>query len=108
MCLRNLGDPELMGGIVRVNRLFCHLCAKVIGPRTEEQLLVDAAEVLVTLEKVFPPFFFYIMVHLTIHLVEELFLCGPIHMQWMYPYKRYYKGLKSFVRNLAKPEGSMA
>jgi hypothetical protein len=26
----------------------------------------------------------------------------------MYPYERYFKGLKTFVRNLAKPKGSMA
>jgi len=26
----------------------------------------------------------------------------------MYPFERYYKGLKSLVRNLAKPEGSMS
>ena len=26
----------------------------------------------------------------------------------MYPYERYYKELKSFIRNLAKPEGSIA
>ena len=38
----------------------------------------DAAEVLVLLEKVFPPAFFDIMVHLTMHLMEEFFLCGPI------------------------------
>jgi hypothetical protein len=45
---------------------------------------------------------------MTIHLVEELFLCSPVHVQWMYPYERYYKILKSFVRNLGKPEGSIA
>lgn len=55
-----------------------------------------------------PPSFFDIMVHLTIHLVKELFLCGPVHVRWMYPFERYFKTLKGFVRNLAKPEGCMA
>jgi hypothetical protein len=68
----------------------------------------DVAEVLVLLEKVFPPTFFDIMVHLIVHLVEEFFLCGPIQTRWMYLYEQNLKGLKSFVRNLAKPEGSMA
>jgi hypothetical protein len=31
-----------------------------------------------------------------------------VQTRWMYPYERYFKGLKSFVWNLAKPEGSMA
>lgn len=48
------------------------------------------------------------MVHLTVHLVEELHVCGPIQTRWMYPYERYFKGLKGFVRNLAKPEGIIA
>jgi len=26
----------------------------------------------------------------------------------MYPYERYFKALKGYVRNLAKPEGSIA
>jgi hypothetical protein len=108
VCLCNLGDAEVMGSIVCLSRLFCRLCAKVVDSGMEAQLLADATEVLVSLEKVFPPSFFEIIVHLTIHLVEELFICGPIQTQWMYPYERYFKGLKSFVRNLAKPEGSMA
>jgi hypothetical protein len=108
VCLRNLGNAEVMGSIVRLSRLFHRLCAKVIDPGTEGQLMTNAAEVLVSLEKVFPPAFFDIMVHLTVHLVEELFLCGPVQTRWMYPYERYFKGLKSFVQNLAKPKGSMA
>ena len=67
----------------------------------------DVAETLSILEREFPPSFFDIMVHLTLHLVEELFVCGPMHTRWMYPYERYFKGLKGFVRNLAKPEGSI-
>jgi len=47
-------------------------------------------------------------VHLTVHLVEELFICGPVRTRWMYPYERYFKGLKGFVQNLAKLEGSIA
>jgi hypothetical protein len=62
-----------------------------------EALFKDCVEILSLLEKEMPPSFFDIMVHLTIHLVEELFICGPVHVRWMYPYERYYKTLKSFV-----------
>jgi hypothetical protein len=47
------------------------------------------------------------MTHLIIHLVEELDLCGPVHTRWMYPIERYMKALKGYVRNMARPEGSM-
>ncbi|KAL5552411.1 hypothetical protein UlMin_002587 [Ulmus minor] len=35
-------------------------------------------------------------------------LGGPVHMRWMYPFERYLKRLKDYVRNAAKPEGSIA
>ena len=60
------------------------------------------------LEKEFPPSFFDIMSHLVLHLVEEVEICGHVHTRWMYPIERYLKTLKAYVRNRAKPEGSMA
>ena len=80
---------------------------KVVNPAQKAQYMEDVAETLSTLEREFPPSFFDIMVHLMLHLVEELFVCAPMHTHWMYPYERYFKGLKGFVRNLAKPEGSI-
>jgi hypothetical protein len=52
--------------------------------------------------------YFHVMSHLMIHLVEELYICGPIHCRWMYPIERYMKTLKDFVRMYAKLEASMA
>ncbi|WJX78264.1 hypothetical protein P8452_61508 [Trifolium repens] len=48
------------------------------------------------------------MVHLVVHLVEEAKLGGPVHYRWMYPIERYLGHLKSYVRNKARPEGSIA
>ncbi|CAM8920421.1 unnamed protein product [Rhodiola kirilowii] len=45
------------------------------------------------------------MVHLTVHLVREIRILGPVHMRWMYPFERYMKILKSYVRNRHRPEG---
>ncbi|GKB87929.1 hypothetical protein Tco_0960201 [Tanacetum coccineum] len=33
---------------------------------------------------------------------------GPIRPRWMFPFERYMKKLKGYVRNKAKPEGSIA
>jgi len=70
--------------------------------------MADSTEITCLLEKEMPPSFFDIMSHMPNHLVEELFLCGPVHTRWMYPYERYFKTLKGYVRNLAKPETSIA
>ena len=48
------------------------------------------------------------MIHLTIHLGREARLCGPVHFRWMYPFERYMKTLKDYVRNYARPEGCIA
>ncbi|XP_020080552.1 uncharacterized protein LOC109704196 isoform X2 [Ananas comosus] len=57
---------------------------------------------------IFPPRFFTVMVHLVIHLASEARIAGPVHYRWMYPIERYLSTLKSFVRNRAHPEGSIA
>nr|GEY59288.1 hypothetical protein [Tanacetum cinerariifolium] len=62
----------------------------------------------VRVEKLFPPSFFIIMVHLTIHLISEAKLGGPVHYRWMYLIKRCLMRLKSYFRNKPQPEGSMA
>ncbi len=48
------------------------------------------------------------MTHLLYHLVDEVDLCGPISIKWMYLVERYMKTLKIYVCNMAKPKGSMA
>nr|GEW06254.1 hypothetical protein [Tanacetum cinerariifolium] len=66
------------------------------------------AELVVTLcplEKFFPPSFFDIMIHLTVHLSREVKLCGLICFRWMYPVKRCMKVIKGHVQNKNKPKG---
>ncbi|KAE8663032.1 hypothetical protein F3Y22_tig00113123pilonHSYRG00118 [Hibiscus syriacus] len=60
------------------------------------------------IEKYFPPSFFDVMIHLMVHLVREVRLCGPIHFRWMYPFERYMKTLKGYVQNHHRLEGCIA
>ncbi|KAH0776637.1 hypothetical protein KY290_008048 [Solanum tuberosum] len=41
------------------------------------------------LEKIFPPSFFDVMVHLPVHLAIEAKIAEPIHYRWMYPVERW-------------------
>jgi hypothetical protein len=108
LCLRNIGNDKLVGASVRVSRLFQKLCAQVIEPLNERELLEDCAETMCLIEKEMPPQFFDIMFHLTWHLVQELFICGPVTNRWMYPYERCFKNLKGMVRNFAHPKDCIA
>ena len=55
-----------------------------------------------------PISFFDIQVHLLIHLVDEIELAGVVSTRWMFWVERFMCVLKKFVRQRARPEGSMA
>ncbi|GJY11044.1 hypothetical protein Tco_0379229 [Tanacetum coccineum] len=61
-----------------------------------------------TLKQIYPSAFFDIMIHLVIHLPKEAIQGEPVYMRWMYPFERYMKKLKNYVRNKAKAEGPIA
>ncbi len=82
--------------------------AKVWDPKDFQALRDDVATTLSLLEWELPPMFFDIMTHLTLHVVEELDVYGPVHARWMYPIERALKMFKAYVRNRARPEASMA
>ncbi|KAM3323275.1 hypothetical protein P3S67_004426 [Capsicum chacoense] len=48
------------------------------------------------------------MVYLSVHLVEEAKLGGPVHYRNMYPVERELVHFKSLVRNKAQPKASIA
>nr|GEY68534.1 hypothetical protein [Tanacetum cinerariifolium] len=59
------------------------------------------------LERILPPSFFTVMVHLVIHLVNEVRLGGYVAFHWMHPIERDFLTLKSYVHNRAHPEVSI-
>ena len=67
----------------------------------------QAAIILCELEMHCPPSFFDIMIHLIVHLVWEIRLCGPVFLCWMYPVERYMKVLKGYTKNRYRPEASI-
>ncbi|XP_056688619.1 uncharacterized protein [Spinacia oleracea] len=81
---------------------------KAINPRVLDNLHNEIVESLCQLETIFPPSFFNVMVHLPVHLVEEIRLGGPVCSRCMYSIERYLHELKDDVQNKAYPEGSMA
>jgi hypothetical protein len=79
-----------------------------ISPIIMANLEKEAAVVLVLLQMQFPGSFFNGQVHLLVHLPSELKFAGPVQNRWMLPIERYLKILKNFVRQKARPEGSIA
>ena len=48
------------------------------------------------------------MMHHLVHLVKEIGILGPVFLHNMFPFERYFVVLKKYVRNRARPEGSIA
>ena len=72
----------------QLSSFFKALCSKVLDPQELDQLESKVALILCHMEKIFPPGYFTIMVHLLIHLPSEAKLGGPVHYRWMYPIER--------------------
>ena len=93
--------------LTRLCLFFNAICSKVIDPKKLDELENEGVIILCQLEMYFPPSFFDIMVHLIVHLVREIRICGPVYLRWMYPVERYMKILKGYVKNQRRPEASI-
>ncbi|XP_042426096.1 uncharacterized protein LOC122013955 [Zingiber officinale] len=108
VALRSLLPKGPRNAIFLLCAFYNELCQRVLDRNRLEQLEENIAETLCMLERYFPPAFFTISVHLTIHLAREARLCGPVQFRWMYPFERFMKMLKGYVKNRARPEGCIA
>ncbi|XP_077250153.1 uncharacterized protein LOC143889727 isoform X1 [Tasmannia lanceolata] len=108
LAVRSSLPKNVSSVLIELCNFFRELCSKVLNVSDLLQLQDRIALTLCHMEKIFPPAFFDIMVHLPIHLADEAVLAGPVQYRWMYPIERYLLTLKSYVRNRSRPEGSIA
>ena len=93
--------------ITRLCFFFNAICSKVVEPKHLDDLENQAAIILCELDMYFPSWFFDIMVHLIVHLVREIRLCGLVFLHWMYHVECYMKVLKGYTKNRYQPEASI-
>ena len=105
LAMRKTLPKEVCSILIDLCSFFKHLCNKILKVDELNQL---QNRVVLTLCHMVPPSFFTVMVHLIVHLVEDAKIGGPVQYRWMYPIERYLGKLKSYVRNKAQPEGSIA
>ncbi|GJU04997.1 putative transposase-associated domain-containing protein [Tanacetum coccineum] len=108
IAIRSIMHPPTRYAIIRFCFFFKSICSKEIILKELDKMQAELVVTLCLLEKFFPPSFFDIMIHLTVHLTREVKLCGPICFRWMYPFERCMKVIKGHVRNRNKPEGCIA
>ncbi|XP_038706800.1 uncharacterized protein LOC120002208 isoform X2 [Tripterygium wilfordii] len=108
LAIRKTLPKNVVEPLIELSNFFRQLCSKMNSTVDLEYLKERITLTLCHLEKIFPPAFFDIMVHLPIHLAEEALIAGAVQFRWMYPIERYLLTLKQYVRNRARPEASMA
>lgn len=107
IAVRDLLLANVTSPIVELCHFFRDISAKVLDIDELDKLQERIVVTLCQMEMLFPPLFFTVMVHLIVHLTEEAKHGGPVPFRWMYPIERTLGYFKSYVRNRAKPEGSI-
>ncbi|XP_039815317.1 uncharacterized protein LOC120678241 [Panicum virgatum] len=106
--MRGFLDNDIYEAIAELGKFFRELCSKTLNKDVLAKMKEEIPMILVKLEKIFPLAFFDVMMHLAVHLPDEALLRGPVQYGWMYPIERRLYTLKRYVRNRARPEGSIA
>ncbi|KAL3839069.1 hypothetical protein ACJIZ3_023660 [Penstemon smallii] len=104
--MRGFLNKDVLNAITELSSFFRKLCSRTFKLDVPDYLEKKMPVIFCKLEMIFPPTFFDVMVHLSLHLANEAKFGGPVHYRWMYPIERYIFFL---MRKLdTRPEGSIA
>jgi hypothetical protein len=107
IAIRAVNHLYLKMVITRMCHFFNAISKKVIDFSELDEIRKEIRVTMCQLKMSFPPSFFEMMEHYTIHLADQIFVLGPSYMQYMYPYERHMVVMKDYVHNCTHPEGSM-
>ncbi|WMV29106.1 hypothetical protein MTR67_022491 [Solanum verrucosum] len=108
LAIRNVLPDHVVTVLVEFFSFFRALSSKTLNPSELDILQERFIITLCHLDMLFPPSFFTVMVHLSVHLVDEAKLGGPVHYRNMYPMERELGYCKPYIRNKSQPEGCIA
>jgi len=107
VAIRGILQKNVRQVISHLCLFFNVICRKVIDPTMLDELENEAIIILCQVEMYFPPSFFDIMVHLIVHLVREIRLCGLVFLRWMYPIEQCMKIFNGYVKNPYQTKASI-
>ena len=107
VAIRNMMHKQIRDTIIALYDFFNKLWKKVVDPDELDGMQKDIARILSKFDMFFPPLFFDIMFHLSVHLVDEIKLCGPVFLCNIYPFERFMGILKHLCQNRYHPEASI-
>ncbi|XP_027174679.1 uncharacterized protein LOC113774329 [Coffea eugenioides] len=105
LAIRGMLPKDVSQTLVELSNFFRKICSRTLYVDELDAQEKNIVVILCKLEKIFPPNFFDVMVHLMVHLPAEAKLAGPAQYRWMFPFERKMGQYKGYVHNRARPEG---
>ena len=93
--------------IYKISHLVIWISQKEIKTTSIEENRINASKVVFMLKEHFPTSILTKQVYLMVYVMGKVAKVGVVHSRWMFFPERFMKTLKSFVRQQARPEGSM-
>jgi hypothetical protein len=108
VAIRGIMDEQVRQTLFGLCNFFDVISRKSIGVKKLKKLQEEIVVILCELEMYFPPAFFDIMVHMLVHVMEDIVQLGPTFLHSMIPFERINGVIKGYVRNRSCPDGSIA
>lgn len=100
-------EPHVRATLTDLCNIFDVITRKSITFKKLGRLQEEIVTILCEMEMYFPPAFFDIMVHLLVHIVDDIEDIGPPFLHNMMALERMNGFIKGYVRNRAHPDGSI-
>jgi hypothetical protein len=107
VALRGIMDKYVHDTLTGLCNFFNVISRKSINVKQLRRLQEEIIVILNELEIYFPPAFFDVMVHLCVHIVDDIIDLRPSFLHNMMPFERMNGAIKGFVRNMSRPDGSI-
>ena len=107
VAIRGIMDKHVYDTLTDLFNFFDVISRKSITLRQLTRLQEEIVVILCELEIYFPPAFFDVMVHLLVHVVDNIIHLRPSFLHNMMPFERLNGIIKGYVRNRAKPDASI-
>ncbi|XP_021728741.1 uncharacterized protein LOC110695822 [Chenopodium quinoa] len=78
IAIRGILPKHVRNAITRLCFFFSAIFSKEVDPKSLDDLQAEVIVTLCQFEMYFPPSFFDVMVHVIVHLVQEIKICGPL------------------------------
>jgi hypothetical protein len=107
VAIRGIMEPHVRQTVNGLCHFFDVITQKSISVKKLGRLQEEIVTIRNELEMYFPPAFFDIMVHLLVHIVNDIEDLGLAFLHNMIAFERMNGIIKAYVRNRAHPNGSI-